>query len=53
MHCTYTKLIHIQKHMTGCPRGVMVKALDRGIIVSEFEFQSLYYIHFSIMFTVN
>ena len=27
-------------------RGVMVKALDCGIVVSEFEFQSRYYVHF-------
>ena len=26
-----------------CPRGVMVKALDSGIIVSEFELQSCYF----------
>ena len=24
----------------GCPRGVMVKAMDSGIVVSEFELQS-------------
>ena len=30
----------------GCPRGVMVKTMDWGIIVSEFELQSRYYIHF-------
>ena len=30
----------------GCPRGVMVKAMDRGIVVSEFVFQSRYYVHF-------
>ena len=29
-----------------CPRGVMVKAMDCGIIVSEFELQSRYYTHF-------
>ncbi len=29
-----------------CRRGVMVKAMDCGIIVSEFELQSLYYVHF-------
>ena len=32
----------------GCPHGVMVKALDCGIAVREFEFQSHYYIHFQI-----
>ena len=29
-----------------CPRGVMVKAMDCGIIVSKFKLQSRYYIHF-------
>ena len=28
------------------PRGVMVKAMDCGIVVSEFELQSRYYVHF-------
>ena len=30
----------------GCPHGVMVKAMDCGIIVSEFVLQSRYYVHF-------
>ena len=30
----------------GCPRGVMVKAMDCGIIVSKFELQLRYYVHF-------
>ena len=29
----------------GYPRGVMVKALGGGIVVSEFELQSHYYVH--------
>ena len=29
-----------------CLRGVMVKAMDCGIVVSEFELQSRYYVHF-------
>ena len=29
-----------------CPRGVMIKALDCGIVVSEFELQSSYDVHF-------
>ena len=29
--------------LRGCPRGVIVKAVDRGIVVSEFEIPSLYY----------
>ena len=31
-----------------CPCGVMVKALDYGIIVSKFELQLRYYAHFHI-----
>ena len=30
----------------GCPRGVMVKAMDCGIVVSEFVLQSRYYVYF-------
>ena len=30
----------------GCPRGVMVKAMDCEIVESEFVLQSCYYIHF-------
>ena len=30
----------------GCPRDVMVKTMDCGIVVSEFELQSRYYVHF-------
>ena len=30
----------------GCPRGVMVKAMNCGILVSEFEFQLCHYVHF-------
>ena len=30
----------------GCPRGVMVKAMDCGIVVYEFKLQSRYYVHF-------
>ena len=29
-----------------CPRSVMVIAMDCGILVSEFLFQSRYYVHF-------
>ena len=32
----------------GCPRGVMVKAMDCWIEVSEFELQLCYYVHFRI-----
>ena len=34
------------KGIKGCPRGVMVKAMDCGIVVREFVFQSRYYVHF-------
>ena len=30
----------------GCPRGVMVKAIDCGIVVREFIIQSRSYAHF-------
>ena len=30
----------------GCPRGVVVKAMGCGIVVSEFVLQSRYYVHF-------
>ena len=30
----------------GCPRGVMVKAMDCRIVVHEFILQSCYYVHF-------
>ena len=32
--------------LSGCPCGVMVKAMDCGIVVSEFVLQSRYYVHF-------
>ena len=30
----------------GCPCGVMVKAMDYGIVISEFVLQSRDYVHF-------
>ena len=42
--CHLCILINIDKckrYLRGCPRGVMVKAMDCGIVVSEFELQSL------------
>ena len=30
----------------GCPRSVMVKAMDCGIVVHEFVLQLRYYVHF-------
>ena len=32
--------------LPGCPRGVMIKAMACGIVVSEFELQLRYYVHF-------
>ena len=29
-----------------CPRRVMVKAMDYGLVVTEFELQSRNYVHF-------
>ena len=31
------------------PRGVMVKALDCGIVVNEFELQSQYYVRLNTL----
>ena len=42
-------LINLSEHTEtdrGCPRGVMVKAMDCGIVVSELVLQSRYYVHF-------
>ena len=35
-----------QPYTLGCPRGVMVKAMNCGIVVREFVLQSRYYVHF-------
>ena len=40
------KSIKLQLRNGGCPRGVMVKAMDCGIVVREFVFQLCYYVHF-------
>ena len=40
--CRKTKL----KKLRGYPRGVMVKAMDYGIVVREFVLQSRYYVQF-------
>ena len=44
----YKWLLYTWNDMTakGCPRGVMVKAMDCGIVEREFVLQSLYYVHF-------
>ena len=39
------KITTLKKHWV-CPRGVMVKAMDCGIVVSEFVFQLRHYVHF-------
>ena len=42
-----SKMKTLQKWYLGvCPRGVMVKVIDCGIVVSEFVLQSLHYVHF-------
>ena len=43
MKCSYIRI-----NRGECPRGVMVKAMDCSLEVSEFELQSRYYIHFRI-----
>ena len=37
---------YITQNCRGCPRGVMVKAMDCRLIVSEFELQSRCNVHF-------
>ena len=44
-HCYITDL-SIYLSVGGCPRGVMVKAMDCGIVVREFVLQSCYYVNF-------
>ena len=36
----------VSPHHQGCPRGVMVKAMNCGIVVCGFVLQSRYYVHF-------
>ena len=44
---TNNKLFQVKPFLgEWCPRGVMVKAMDCGIVVSEFKLQSRYYVHF-------
>ena len=42
------KVVSVEKQLLrwGYPRGVMVKAMDCGIVVREFVLQSRYYVHF-------
>ena len=37
---------NLSQKQSGCPRDVMVKAMDCGIVESEFVLQSRYYVHF-------
>ena len=32
-------------YYTGCPGGVMVRAMDCEVVISEFMLQSRYYVH--------
>ena len=43
-NCVVCKGDYVEKR--GCPRGVMVKAMDCGIVVREFVLQSRYYVYF-------
>ena len=43
--CSIYSHVHFNLNR-GCPCGVMVKAMDCGIVVSEFVLQSRYYVHF-------
>ncbi len=43
--CLYTGS-NTPQNLGGCPRGVMVKAMDCGIVGREFVLQSRYYVHF-------
>ena len=38
--------LSIPQTVRECPRGVMVKPKNRGFVVSDFELQSPYYLHF-------
>ena len=44
--CEYFATAYDLDLFKGCPRGVMVKAMDCGIVVREFVLQSRYYVHF-------
>ena len=39
LHWKKQEVDNIPTKLLGCPHGVMVKALDCGIVVSEFELQ--------------
>ena len=42
----FTPRVWTKKATGGCPRGIMVKATNCGIVVSEFVLQSRNYVHF-------
>ena len=42
----YWMLLSTHLRQQRCRRGVMVKAMDYGIVVREFVLQSRYYVHF-------
>ena len=42
----YDIILDTEIKKCGCPRGVMVKALDCGIVGCEFVLQSRYYVYF-------
>ena len=49
IHSSFSFLSLFLHHHTqcwGCPRGVMVKVMNCGIVVREFVLQSRYYVHF-------
>ena len=43
--CKIIFFLKLPSHLWGCPRRVMVKAMDCGIVVCEFALQSRYYVH--------
>ena len=44
--CSYTVHFFLDTVADKTYWGVMVKAMDSGIVVSELELQSCYYVHF-------
>ena len=40
--------VSISYNYRGCPHGVMVKAMDCKIVVSEFKLHLFYHVHFQI-----
>ena len=43
---TFQLYFTLRENAIRCPRGVMVKAMNCGIVVREFVLQSRYYVHF-------